>query len=248
MDQNQSQPERFSGPIKMNLPRPASGTAVEGAQNGTQNETHQSPTLLANATPSLVKQTCSTAKTCGTTGRCKPSDKAISQSSRSSPKLQPLSPSCPAHIADSETSEIPQRTNGKEEELPSLTQANCCNGLFDCSSLPPNLWMPLHQMSTSYERGNNTTKSLISKTTILPSPADLVSGPQDDDSTEEGSLTLPMPRLNTPALKGSVERAEMATDLEPGQDGECCFGILRCEDEKPSVESSWTVYGREETC
>jgi hypothetical protein len=94
-------------------------------------------------------------------------------------------------------------------------------------------------MSTSYERGNNPAKSLASTITVLPSPADLVSGgPMDDGSTEEDSLTLPAPRMETPALKGSVERTEIVKGGEAGQDEECCFGILRCEDEKPSMENS----------
>ncbi|KAJ9098642.1 hypothetical protein QFC21_004290 [Naganishia friedmannii] len=229
-DQIQSQPEHFPDRHKVDGNRQPDGAAVDGAQNGNYNGTHQSPIASACAPPSLVSKTCSPSKTCQSTASCNPPDQSKSQSCRSSPKPQasPLN-----------AREIPQRVNGKEEELPPLTQANCCNGLFDCSSLPPNLWMPLHQMSTSYERGNNQTKSLASSaTTMLPSPADLVSGSADDDSTEEGSLTLPVPRLTTPALKEAVERADIVTDLEAGQDEDCCFGILRCDDEKPAVESS----------
>ncbi|KAJ9122489.1 hypothetical protein QFC22_001917 [Naganishia vaughanmartiniae] len=235
-DQNRSQLEHISDRPGLEQPRPLNGAAVNDARSSTYSGIRQLSPVSVNAPPSFVTGTCPPSKTCGSGSGCNPPNKESNQPCMSPPKQRPV----PAvHVAEMDSRGIPPGPDGEGEELPLLTQSNCCNGLFDCSSLPPNLWMPLHQMSTSYERGNNPTKSLVmTMPTVLPSPADLVSGPTDDDLTGEGCLTLPIPRLQTPVSKGSVERTEIATDLEGGQDEECCFGILRCEEEKPSVETS----------
>ncbi|GHJ87354.1 hypothetical protein NliqN6_3756 [Naganishia liquefaciens] len=112
--------------------------------------------------------------------------------------------------------------------------SGCCNGLFDCTSLPSSLWMPLHAMSTSYERGN-----VASQPPMGISKAGATS-PQSYNRSER-SIPLDsgasLPNADIANLVNGTVKPELATPpegekgklLASGTGEECCFGIVQCD-------------------
>lgn len=119
------------------------------------------------------------------------------------------------------------------QEAALVPEADCCNGLFDCSALPPSLWMPLHAMSTSYERGNQPSKA-VSEALDVPEPA--VDFGQSESSTRSSLARAHGNVKDVKVISGAESEATREKEPTEGEtavkdpDNECCFGILQCDE------------------
>jgi hypothetical protein len=171
---------------------------------------------------------------CGQTTKCTPSQCPPRISKAEPTPAQHESPLAPRRIETSATQFA--ATTDSTEAVPrevsptTLPEANCCNGLFDCSSLPPSLWMPLHAMSTSYERGNQPSKTAF-EAVETPEPALAFRTSESAAPSSSGNAHDDV--KVTPEVASSVARAQEQSEgqsIIKETDDECCFGILRCED------------------
>lgn len=98
--------------------------------------------------------------------------------------------------------------------------------------------MPLHAMSTSYVRGNQTSKTPAHQVKHTGGAEQAVE-PRPSESLARSSLgpSEGMPvgsaREDPSGLTGK-EPAEGASSVK-GSDEECCFGILRCDEGQEDV-------------
>lgn len=186
-----------------------------------------SPRQDGSVTSAFTAVSSKESRGCGSTSgcipsRCQPAEKVHCETTRSK------SFAAPAQIA---TPPMPEDAQALGQEAALVPEADCCNGLFDCSALPPSLWMPLHAMSTSYERGNQPSKVASEAVEVREPAVDL----RQSESSRRSSLIARVHDNDTVISRAESEAtgAREATEEEiavKDADSECCFGILRCEE------------------
>ena len=123
-------------------------------------------------------------------------------------------------------------TGDAASDMPPVS--DCCNGLFDCTSLPSSLWMPLHAMSTSYERGNAASRPSadISKADMpLPLPNDGSARPVSPRPSASLLNAVTADLVDAP-VKPELDAPDRAVEGKLAgitADEECCFGIVQCD-------------------
>lgn len=196
----------------------------------------------SDTTPNEVLRQSPQPRPCGPASQCQPTCRESSTgdagpaasirncgtpAARSSPR-----PELPS-INNSATRALADRSAGDAaSDLPPVS--GCCNGLFDCTSLPSSLWMPLHAMSTSYERGNAASQPSagISKADV---PLLLSNDGSGRPVSSGPSASLPnaaIANLVDAPVKPELDASEQAVEgklADSTANEECCFGIVQCD-------------------
>jgi hypothetical protein len=186
-----------------------------------------------------------------TSRECGPASKCASKCAGASTGADPIAKGCErpssAHSPRLQLPSVneltaPPSTRGSHQdatqEAPPVS--DCCNGLFDCTSLPASLWMPLHAMSTSYERGNGASQAVVGSNKVDAEPLDAraraerpLSAESSVQPTNDVAAELPSADTQGERVKPELgySNQENEVKLSPKTaDEECCFGILECDD------------------
>lgn len=205
------------------------------------------PRSLSAISPGAEIRPSSTPRECGPASKCASkcaatptgADPAATSkgcerpTSTHSPRLQ--LPSVNELTASSSMRRVHEDSN---QEAPPVS--DCCNGLFDCTSLPASLWMPLHAMSTSYERGNGASPTVAGSNKVDAEPLDAgaragraASVESSDHPTNDVAVESPTENTQKDSVKPELGNPDKENEVKLSPktaNEECCFGILECDD------------------